>query len=102
MGGLDGEGGNPGGALCVCVCTHVHVYAGRCACVCLQDVYTEGGLLILCGVSLKTQWGQVLLSLTRLFSDGNWPAGFLSQNLQQETPLQLQPSLPFSCLRPRD
>ena len=48
--------------VCVCVCVCVHVYAGRCACVCLQDVYTEVGLLILCGISLKTQWGQVLLS----------------------------------------
>ena len=49
---------------CVCVCTRTraHVYTGRCAYVCLQDVYTEVGLLILHGVSLKTQWGQVLLS----------------------------------------
>ena len=46
--------------MCVCVCVCVHVYAGRSACVCLQDVYTEVGLLILCGVSLKTQWGQAL------------------------------------------
>ena len=86
----------------VCVCVCVHVYTGRCAYVCLQDVYTEVGSSHSPWCIIENTMGAGPAIPTGLFSDGNWPSGFLSQNLQQETPLQLQPSPPFSCLRPRD
>ena len=80
--------------VCACVCRQV------CMCVFAGCVHRSGSSHSLWYIVENTM-GAGPAICTRLFSDGNWPAGFLSQNLQQEMPLQLQPSLPFSCLRPR-
>ena len=78
--------------VCVCVCVHAHacacVHRQVCICVFAGCVHRSG--------SSHSPWCIIENTMgagpaipTGPFSDGNWPAGFLSQNLQQETPLQL-------------